>query len=100
MTGSIYNNLHVSVIIYYNLRLVYQRLLDLTSMKNQNKLSFDIYRKPTSKDLLLLNIYCHPHEHKKSVINHLYNRMHTYKLTKENKNKEKEIIAQILKNNE
>jgi hypothetical protein len=34
------------------------------------------------------------------AINYLYNRINTYKLTKENKNKEEEIITHILKNNE
>jgi hypothetical protein len=43
---------------------------------------------------------CHPYEHKRAAINYMYNRVHTYKLTKENKNKEEDITAQILENNE
>jgi hypothetical protein len=39
--------------------------LDLTIKKDQNKPSFEIYRKPTSTDLIQHNISCHPYEHKK-----------------------------------
>jgi hypothetical protein len=65
--------------------------LDLTIMNNNNKLSFEIYRKPTSIDLILHNTSCHPYEHKKAAINYLYNRVNTYKLTKENKTKMKKL---------
>jgi hypothetical protein len=74
--------------------------LDLTIKKNQNELNFEIYRKPTATDLILHNTSCHPYEHKKSAINYLHNRMNKRKITKKNKKKEKEIIEQILKNNE
>jgi hypothetical protein len=47
--------------------------LDLMITKNQNKLNFEIYRKPTTIDLILHSTSCHPYEHKKSVINYLYN---------------------------
>jgi hypothetical protein len=72
--------------------------LDLTIKKNRNKLNFEIYRKPTTTDLILHNNSCHPYEHKESAINYLYNRMNTYKITEENKNKEEEIIKQLLNN--
>jgi formamidopyrimidine-DNA glycosylase len=74
--------------------------LDLTIKKNQNKLNFEIYRKPTTTDLILRNISCHPYKHKKLAINYLYNRLNTYKITEENKKKDKEIIRQILNSNE
>jgi hypothetical protein len=74
--------------------------LDLTITNNQNDPSFKICIKPTFTDHVLHNTSCHPYEHKKSSINYLYNWINTYKLTKENKKREKEIIAQILKNNE
>jgi hypothetical protein len=61
--------------------------LDLTITNNENELSFEVYRKPTSTDLILHNTSCHPYEHKKSALNYLYNRVNTYKFTKENKNK-------------
>jgi hypothetical protein len=72
--------------------------LDLTITTQDNELNFGIHRKPTTTDLILHNTSCHPHEHKKSAINYLYNCINTYKLTKENKNKE-DIITQILENN-
>jgi hypothetical protein len=74
--------------------------LDLTITVLHNKLTFEIYRKPTSMDLILHNTSCHPNEHKKSAINYLYNRVNTYGLTNENKHKEEEIIAHILENNQ
>jgi hypothetical protein len=49
---------------------------------------------------MLHNTSCHPYEHKEAAFNYLYNRIHTYKLTKENKKREEEFIAQILENNE
>jgi hypothetical protein len=73
---------------------------DLTTMQNQNELNFGIYRKPISTDLILHNTSCHPYEHQKSAIDCLYNRMNTYEPTKGNRNKEKDIIAEILKNHE
>jgi hypothetical protein len=39
--------------------------IGLTIKKNQNKLNFKIYRKPTTIDLILHNTSCHPYEHKK-----------------------------------
>lgn len=72
--------------------------LNLTIMQSQNEFDYGIYRKPTSTDLILHNTSSSIWD-KKSAINYLYNRMNTYKLSKENRNKEKEIIAQILKSN-
>jgi hypothetical protein len=51
--------------------------LDITTKKNHSELNFEIYRKPTSTDLILHNTSCHPYEHKKAAINYLYNRMNT-----------------------
>jgi hypothetical protein len=57
--------------------------MDLTIINNKNDLSFEIYRKPTSTDLILHNTSCHPYERKKSAIN--------YMLTKEIKTKKKKL---------
>jgi hypothetical protein len=73
---------------------------DLTITNNQNKLSFEIYRKPTSSVLILHNASCHLYMHKKSAINYLHSQINIYKHTKENENEEKETVAQILRNNE
>jgi hypothetical protein len=70
--------------------------IDLTIDKNQNKLNFEIYRKPTTTDLILHSTSCHPYEHKKSAINYLYNQMNTYKITEENEKKEEEIMEEII----
>jgi hypothetical protein len=42
--------------------------VDLTIKKNQNKLKFKIFRKPTTNDLLLHNTSCHPNEHKNRLL--------------------------------
>jgi hypothetical protein len=60
--------------------------LDLTITNKHNKLAFGNYRKPTNTDLIIPNNSCHPHEHKKSAIRYLINRMITYPITQENKN--------------
>jgi hypothetical protein len=73
--------------------------LDITIPIHDKELNFGIHRKPTTTDLILRNTSCHPQEHKKSAINYLYNRINTHKLTNENKNKEENIITQILENN-
>jgi len=38
--------------------------LDITINKNQDGLSFEIYRKPTATDIIIPNDSCHPREHK------------------------------------
>jgi hypothetical protein len=72
--------------------------LNITIHKQNNKLTFGIYRKPTFTDTMH-NSSCHPYEHKKSAINYLINRMNTYQLTLENKVKKDNVINQILHNN-
>jgi hypothetical protein len=47
--------------------------LDLTITKEHNKLTFNIYRKPTTTDSIIPNDSCHPNEHKKSTIKYLIN---------------------------
>jgi hypothetical protein len=37
--------------------------LDITITKNENLLSFNIYRKPTTTDTIIPNDSCHPPEH-------------------------------------
>jgi hypothetical protein len=74
--------------------------LDMTVIKAHNKLTFNIYRKPTTTDSIIHNDSCHPNEHKKkSAINYSINLMNTYPLTQENKDHELTIINEILKNN-
>jgi hypothetical protein len=51
--------------------------MDLTLTNNHNKLTFGIYHKLTSTDLIIHNDSCYPHEHKISAITYLINRMTT-----------------------
>jgi hypothetical protein len=72
--------------------------LDMTIIKEHNKLTFNIYRKPTTTDSIIHNDSCHPNKHIRSAINYLLNRMNTYPLTQGNKDREVTIINEILKN--
>jgi len=73
--------------------------LDITICREQNFFSVDIYRKPTSTDVIIPNDSCHPKEHKVAAIRHLHNRMDSYQLVPENLEKEHNKILQILNNN-
>jgi hypothetical protein len=42
--------------------------LDITILKTYDKLSFGIYWKPTTSDLIIHNDSSHPYEHKKAAI--------------------------------
>jgi hypothetical protein len=73
--------------------------LDITVSKEENNISFDIYRKPSTTDTIIPNESCHPQEHKLAAIPYLANRMETYNLSATNKEKENNTIKQILSNN-
>jgi hypothetical protein len=51
--------------------------LDLTVSKKDKKLTFAVYRKPTTTDSIIHNDSFHPNEHRKSAINYLINPMNT-----------------------
>ena len=73
--------------------------LDITIAKGHDSLLFEIYRKPTTTDVIIPNDSCHPSEHKTAAIGYSYNRMKSYKLTPESQQKERNMIQQILVNN-
>jgi len=73
--------------------------LDITILKENDNLSFDIYRKRTTTDTIMPNDSCHPKEHKLAAIRYLANRMESYILNSINKDKENNMIKQILYNN-
>jgi len=75
------------------------QFLDITINKNQDGLSFKIYRKPTATDIIIPNDSCHSREHKTAAIRHYCNRLETYKLTPKSRQKEKDNIQQILASN-
>ena len=54
---------------------------------------------PVGVPVIIPNDWCHPKEHKTAAIRCLYNRMETYKLTHQNRQKERNKIKQILMNN-
>jgi hypothetical protein len=45
--------------------------LDITINREPNKMSIDIYRKPTYADVVIPNDYCYPREHKMAAIRYL-----------------------------
>jgi len=49
--------------------------LNIVIQNKDNKLQFDIYRKPTATDVIILQDSCHPPAHKHAAIRHLVNRM-------------------------
>ena len=51
------------------------KFLDITIAKEQDKLTFDIYRKPTTTDSIISGDSCHPTEHKMAAVRYLTNRM-------------------------
>jgi hypothetical protein len=69
--------------------------LNLTIRKETDRLTFDIYRKPTSTDLIIHNDSCHRHEHKRSAINFLLNRVNKYPIAQRSKDREMQTISVI-----
>jgi len=61
--------------------------LDITITKNHDGLSFEIYRKPTATDSIISNDSCHHRENKTAAIRYYCNRLKTYKLTPESRQK-------------
>ena len=73
--------------------------LDLTITRTKNALSFDIYRKSTTTDIIIPYDSCHPSEQKLAAIRYYVNRMNTYDIVITNKQKELNTIKQIIHNN-
>ena len=75
--------------------------LDITIARDlqQQKLAFDIYRKPTATDIIIPKNSYNPSTHKHAALNFLINRATTVPLTKENIIKEFEIISAIANKN-
>jgi hypothetical protein len=71
--------------------------LDITIEKEQDKLIFYVYRKPTATDSIIPSDSCHPTEHKMAAVRYLTNRMNKYHLSTDNKDKERKIIKHIQK---
>jgi translation elongation factor EF-Ts len=71
----------------------------ITIHRGKDNLSIVIFRKPTYTDVIIPSDFCHPIEHKHAAIRFLHNRLNTYQLSKEKKDKEKGKIHDILHNN-
>jgi hypothetical protein len=52
--------------------------LDITISKDENKISFNAYRKVTATHIVIPNYSCHPPEQKLAAIRYLVNRLSTY----------------------
>jgi len=72
--------------------------LDLTIKKTTTKMIFNIYRKPTTSDNIIPNNSCHPSEQKLAAIQYFINRINTYDIGHAEKQKETEILKQIVYN--
>jgi len=73
--------------------------LDITISRVENKISFNIYRKPTATDIIIPNDSWHPPEHKLAAITYLTNCLSTNPRNETNTRKENDTIQQILHNN-
>jgi hypothetical protein len=69
--------------------------LDITIMKDDKNLAFNIYRKSTTTDTITPNDSCHPQEHKLAAIRYLPNRTETYNLNPKNREKESNKLKQM-----
>jgi hypothetical protein len=73
--------------------------LDITIEIINSRFSFNIYRKPTTTDLIISNESCHPMEHKLAAIRYLHNRKDTFPISSEYKQEETKVINTIMYNN-
>ncbi|KAK9496972.1 hypothetical protein O3M35_012832 [Rhynocoris fuscipes] len=73
--------------------------LDLTLIRNNSRIEFDIYRKPTTTDITIHSTSLHPTQHKMASFRHMTNRLKTIPLNKENYERELQTIYNIAENN-
>jgi hypothetical protein len=73
--------------------------LDIKIHKENGNLAFNIYRKLTTTNIIILGDSCHPQEQKHAAIRFLTNRMNTYYLSDTNRQVENNTIEHILHNN-
>jgi hypothetical protein len=73
--------------------------LDISILTKNDKLEYNIYRKPTMISTVIHASSCHLIEHKRMAFNYLLNRVDKYALSLKNKKIELNIIRQIAKEN-
>jgi hypothetical protein len=93
--------------IHHNLQFTLEQennntisFLDVSILRKDEKLEFDIYRKPTITSTVIHASSCHPIEHKKMAFNYLLNRADKYPLSLTNKKAELNVIKQIALEND
>jgi hypothetical protein len=74
-------------------------ILDITNSKTPYRLTYKVYRKPTTTNSIIPNDSCHPIHHKVAAIKFLTNRHDTYRLNNKNKQIESDTVDQILLSN-
>jgi hypothetical protein len=92
--------------IHHNLQFTLEQendntiiFLDISILRKDVKLKFNIYRKPTSSSIVIHASSCHPIEHKKMAFNYLLNRTKKYPLFLENKKAELNGVKQMAREN-
>ncbi|XP_049853633.1 uncharacterized protein LOC126334934 [Schistocerca gregaria] len=73
--------------------------LDITIKRENNKHTFDIFRKPTATDIIIHASSNHPQNHKLAALRHMLHRLNNIPLSKENYEKELQTIQLIATNN-
>jgi len=73
--------------------------LDLTITRGASELTFEIFRKPTATDTIIPNDSYHPLGQKLADIRYFANRIHIYNLNHLQKQKEIDIVKQIIHKN-
>lgn len=69
--------------------------LDITLTRNNQRITFDIYRKPTHTDTLIQKDSNHPMDQKMASFRYLTDRVKNLPLTRENIKKEFDVITQL-----
>jgi len=66
--------------------------LDLTIIKETNRITFDIFRKPTTTDLIIPKDSCHPIEQKLATIGYFTDRIQICNLNHVRRLKESNVL--------
>jgi hypothetical protein len=98
---SLFNNINPEVTFTVEQKKKDNRLnlLDITITKDANKLTYEIYRKPTTSDTIIPKESCHPIEHNLAAVRYFANRIHRYNLYRTQKQKKIDKVKEILHNN-
>jgi hypothetical protein len=89
----------ISQDINFTLEQEQNNVLNFVELTIKNKVGFDIYRKPTASDGIISKDSCHSSEQKLAANLYSTNRLNTYDIDRAEKQREMEIIKQIVSNN-